>query len=66
MMTPNELNRAVARATGESVRTIAQRGFGLDPLDLANHEPLVVDWEQIDAQRVGLFPQRSRADHPQT
>ena len=30
-MTQAELNRQVAQATGESIRTIAARGFGLVP-----------------------------------
>jgi len=56
-MHQNELNRAVARATGESVRTIAKMGFGpLNPLPV-DREPLVVDWDQLEAQRVAVFPE---------
>jgi hypothetical protein len=55
-MTSHELNRAVARATGESVDTIAHRGFSplvLEPAedDLPDRPPLVVDWDGLDAQR---------------
>ncbi len=63
-MTQAELNRAVAAATGESVRTIAEMGF----VELAavpiEREPLVVDWDQLDAQRVGVLPQRQRQEEP--
>ena len=38
-MTQAEVNRAVARATGETVRTIARLGFGIaDPL-FVQHDP---------------------------
>lgn len=36
-MKPADLNRAVARATGESVRLIQSLGFG--PLNLPTHHP---------------------------
>ena len=54
-MTQAELNRAVAQATGETVRTIAEMGFV--PLTEApvEREPLVVDWDEVDEQRVALF-----------
>jgi hypothetical protein len=59
-MTP--LEEAVARATGESLREIRRRGFGLlnqsgatepEPYD---NLPNIVDWDELDAQRVALFP----------
>ena len=58
-MTQAELNRNVARATGESVRTIASRGFSLlTPLP-EEREPLVVDWDEVQAERhVEMFPPR--------
>jgi len=56
-MHQNELNRAVARATGESVRTIAKMGFGLLDDPPVEREPLVVDWDQLEAQRVAVFPE---------
>jgi len=56
-MHQNELNRAVARATGESVRTIAKMGFGLLDDPPVEREPLVVDWDELEAQRVGVLPQ---------
>ena len=62
-MTQKDLNRAVATATGESLREIRRRGFSLaDPGDFEfDSEPCVslpqiVDWDQLDAQRPALFP----------
>ena len=53
-MHQNELNRAVARATGESVRTVARMGFiPLTPMPI-DRDPLVVDWDELEAQRVGV------------
>ena len=52
-----DLDRAVARATGESVFTIQQRGFLLADADHefdpepAEYEPNVIDWDELDAQR---------------
>ena len=52
-----DLDRAVARATGETVSTIKQRGFLLadvncdfDP-EPPDYEPNVIDWDELDAQR---------------
>ena len=49
-MTQSELNRAVARATGEDVSEIAYRGF--QPLELEPTEPedLIVDWDAVEQQ----------------
>ena len=61
-MHQNELNRAVARATGESVRTIAQMGFSpLTPLPI-DQKPLVVNWDELEAQRVGVLPKQRRRE----
>ena len=54
-MTQAELNRAVAQATGESVETIARMGFVPLTSVPVEREPLVVDWDEVDAQRVALF-----------
>ncbi len=61
-MTQADLNRAVAAATGETVRTIAEMGFV--PLTAAplEREPLVVNWDELDADRVSVFPQRRRRE----
>ena len=61
-MHQNELNRAVARATGESVRTIAQMGFIPLTAPAVDREPLVVDWDELEAQRVGVLPKHRRRE----
>ncbi len=54
-MTQPELNRAVARATGESWRTIAERGFNLvdvsEPVTDADFEALTINWDAVLAAR---------------
>lgn len=52
-----ELNRAVARATGETITTIKELGFSFTEMP-EQHEPadtptgpLVMDWDAYDAQR---------------
>jgi hypothetical protein len=56
-MKQTDLDRAVARATGESVLTIRRLGFLLanptdstDP-DSDEHGPHVIDWDSLQAQR---------------
>ncbi len=52
-MTQAEINRQVAEALGESIQTIADRGFVEHyaiPYEV-EREPLVVDWDALDAQR---------------
>jgi len=48
-----ELNRAVARATGESIATVKRLGFRLGPA--ASHEeeqdPHTIDWDQLQKAR---------------
>ena len=68
-MTQAELNRAVARATGETVRTVANRGFGIADPDIAAFDPepndiesKTVDWDALDAGRPGVCPQRRRRE----
>ena len=68
-MTQTELNRAVAVATGETVRTIAELGFGIADATIVRHDPepcdpdaRVVDWDALDAGRVSLLPQRRRRE----
>ena len=52
-MTQAELNREIARVTGESVQTIGQRGFvPLTPVPYEqDREPLVVDWDELETSR---------------
>jgi hypothetical protein len=54
-MTQAELNRAVSRATGETVGAIAALGF--IPLTAVpiEREPHMVDWDEVDSERVALF-----------
>jgi hypothetical protein len=55
-MEQRELNRQVARATGESIRYVRKHGF--IPLDVHSHTfdpdpeerpPLWVDWDELEA-----------------
>ena len=52
-----DLNRAVARASGETVSTIRRLGFllaepadSLDP-DADDAGPYVIDWDELEARR---------------
>jgi hypothetical protein len=53
-MTQAELDREISRTTGESVTTIRNLGFSL--VEPPDSEPLTVDWDAVDAERVGMFP----------
>ena len=62
-MTQRQLERAVAAATGETVREIRRRGFGqielvkLDVEDgLADESLRFADWDAIDESRHRIFP----------
>lgn len=59
-MSPIELERAVASATGETRREIRRRGFQLlmPERDLAadGDDASIVDWDALDAERPVLFP----------
>lgn len=64
-MTRTDLIRAVAHATGESLSTIRRLGFGIADPGMVCHDPepqrpRIVDWDELDAQRCGYLPQRSR------
>ncbi len=56
-MHQSDLNRAVSRATGETVATIKRLGFLIaDPdLDLDPHDedlgPYVIDWDELETAR---------------
>ena len=54
-MTQAELDCAVAKATGESSRTIANLGFvPLTPVPFErepDRKPLMVDWDELDQSR---------------
>jgi hypothetical protein len=62
-MNQSQLNREVARATGESLREIRRRGFSLaNPTEVDFDPepnwlpPQAVNWDQIDDRRLSLFP----------
>jgi hypothetical protein len=64
-MTQSRLNRAVARATGESLSIIQKLGFSIVDPDKPDFDPeptpampQTVDWDDFDARRVVLFPTR--------
>ncbi len=58
-MTQRDLNRAVARATSESISMISQTGFVRLRRIPMEREPLMVDWDIIDRRRLAAFPQRA-------
>ena len=61
-MNQHELNREVARKTGETVSTIAALGFIPLTGQPYEREPLTIDWDERDAKRnVSLMPQRARS-----
>lgn len=62
-MTQAELNREVARSTGETVSTIEQRGFVPLRHIPFEREPLFVDWDELDANRPVLFPSCQPSRH---
>ena len=51
-MTRNQLNAAVARATGEDLEVIAGRGFNLvedrAPTSNEEWEELAMDWDELE------------------
>lgn len=62
-MTPRQLERAVARATGEPATVIRRRGFSLvesfnSDFDFTTDEcrPQVVDWDELAESRMSLYP----------
>ena len=61
-MTQNDLNRAVSRATGETIHTVVELGFGLADPDCVDFDPeaRLIDWDLYDLHRsVPIVPQRS-------
>ena len=67
-MSQRELDREIARATGESVAAIRRHGFSepcplveADDLDLGDLGPQIIDWDEVEAQRnVPLFARAAR------
>ena len=61
-MNQRELNREVARKTGETVSTIAALGFIPLTGQPYEREPLTIDGDERDAKRnVSLMPKRARS-----
>jgi hypothetical protein len=60
-MTQAELNRQVARATGETVMEIGRRGFSIADPDEPCFDPepddfgRFIDWDAVDAERYSLM-----------
>lgn len=57
-MSQQDLDLAVAQATGESLTTIRRRGFSIIDPSAVDFDPepnilpiQVVDWDQVEAQR---------------
>ena len=66
-MTQNQLDREIARATGESLSTIRSLGFSVaDPDDVSfdpeqpRRRPRILNWDRLAAKRGSYLPQRSR------
>ena len=61
-MTQRDLNRAIARATGEDIDVIGQMGFvELRGGPYERDTPAVVDWDEVEAERgVSVLPHRVR------
>lgn len=62
-MTQQQLDREVAKATGETVCQIRQRGFSIaDPAEVAfdpepyDQPPQMVDWDEVERQRIYVQP----------
>jgi hypothetical protein len=55
-MTQRDLDREVARATGETVSIIRNMGFSV--LEMPEPEPLTVDWDSLQESRLAVLPQR--------
>ncbi len=59
-MSAHELDRAVAKATGESCATIRRRGFSLADPDVVSYDPEpdfgpnTIDWDAEPPQRAAL------------
>ncbi len=58
-MTQNDLNRAVAHATGETIGAISHLGFSLAMPEEVAFDPVPspwLDWDEVDASRPRLLP----------
>lgn len=62
-MTQQQIDRAVAKATGETLSEIRLRGFSIaDPAEVAfdpepdNLPPQYIDWDELESRRQVLYP----------
>ena len=69
-MTQKQLEQMVARATGEDLRAIRQRGFSVaDPFEVDfdpepdNLPPQMIDWDELELQRNLAVVSQGRARH---
>jgi hypothetical protein len=61
-MTQSELNRQIARATGESITTIARLGFVPLTETPSESQPTTIDWDETDRScHLSFQPVRKRA-----
>jgi hypothetical protein len=65
-MRQRDLNRAIARSTGESITTISRMGFVPLVPEPIDREPRFLDWDQLELVRNGVpHPYRpSRSARP--
>lgn len=61
-MNQRDLNRSVARATGEEVSTIEGLGFSVHRPGYTglNDDLPVIDWDALELRRTSLFPDRQK------
>jgi len=59
-MTQHELNLAVARATDETIATVARMGFVPLAIEPSEREPFAVHWDAPDAGQGGCRLRRRR------
>jgi hypothetical protein len=63
-MNQRNLNRAVARKTGESISMIASRGFSLVgriPIEPGVRLDGLIDWDYVDATRnISMLPDKQQ------
>jgi len=55
-MTHYDLERELVRKTGETLSTIRGRGFSL--IETPELEPLIIDWDQLESERLRVLPAR--------
>ena len=69
-MTQTQLEQLVAKATGEDIRAIRQRGFSVaDPFEVDfdpepdNLPPQMIDWDELELQRNLAVVSQGRVRH---